>query len=111
VAAAEGTCGKLIAVNGVTVTNDANGTMTEDGSKTHRWDVRGRLVRLLITEDHPGKAQSPCCCRSRGGVRWGEPARRRSPFRERRGNAPAGRDETTRRSYAPTHSWPASAAR
>jgi uncharacterized protein RhaS with RHS repeats len=34
---------RLIAVNGVAVTNDANGNVTGDGTKTYSWDVRGRL--------------------------------------------------------------------
>jgi RHS repeat-associated protein len=37
---------RLIAVNGVTVTNDANGNVTGDGTKTYSWDVRGRLVGM-----------------------------------------------------------------
>jgi RHS repeat-associated protein len=37
---------RLIAVNGVTVTNDANGSVTGDGTKTYSWDVRGRLVGM-----------------------------------------------------------------
>ncbi len=30
----------LIAVKGVTVTNDANGNVTGDGTKTYSWDER-----------------------------------------------------------------------
>jgi hypothetical protein len=37
---------RLIAVNGVTVTNDANGNVTGDGTKAYSWDVRGRLVGM-----------------------------------------------------------------
>jgi YD repeat-containing protein len=37
---------RLIAVNGVTVTNDANGNVTGDGTKTYSWDVRGRLMGM-----------------------------------------------------------------